>query len=170
MKKIYILGSVASGKTTLAKKLSLKTNIKHYELDSIIFDDTKENNKKRSVKEQEKIIMKINQEDSWIIEGTYRKSCHIILELADYIIFLDTPLILRKVRILIRFIKQKLHMEKCNYEVNKLMLKSMYGWLKDFEEKRKDYTNMLNNYNNKLIILKNSKQIYNFIEKQQENK
>lgn len=41
MNKIYILGSVASGKTTLAKNLSIKTNIKYYELDNVIFDDTK---------------------------------------------------------------------------------------------------------------------------------
>ena len=64
MNKIYILGSVASGKTTFAKTISKQTNIKYYELDSIIFDDTKESDKRRSIEEQEKIIKKINQEDS----------------------------------------------------------------------------------------------------------
>lgn len=165
MSKIYILGSVASGKTTLAKNLSIKTNIKHYELDSIIFDDSKKSNKKRSIEEQEKIINKINQKGSWIIEGTYRKSCHSVLDFAEYIIWLDPPMILRKIRILTRFIKQKLYIEKCNYQVNYVMLKSMYKWTKNFEQKREELENLLNNYENKLIIIKNSKQIKKFLEK-----
>ena len=37
--KILIIGIVASGKTTLAKKLSRKTNIEYYEIDSIVHDD-----------------------------------------------------------------------------------------------------------------------------------
>jgi len=170
MSKIYILGSVASGKTTLAKNLSIQTNIRYYELDSIIFDDTKKVDKKRSPKEQEKIIRTINQKGSWIIEGTYRKSCHTVLDFADHIILLDPHLILRKIRILTRFIKQKLHIEKCNYKANCSMLKAMYQWTKNFEKKREDLVKMLKNYNNKLIIIKNSKQIKEFIEKQQENK
>lgn len=52
MKKIYILRSVASGKTTLAKKLSKKLGIPYYELDSIILDDTKIIDKCRSAEEQ----------------------------------------------------------------------------------------------------------------------
>lgn len=163
MNKIYILGSVASGKTTFAKKISKQTNIKYYELDSIIFDDTKESDKRRSIEEQEKIIKKINQEDSWIIEGTYRKSCHLILDLANYIIFIDPPLILRKIRILIRFIKQKLHIEKCNYKADFAMLKAMYVWTKDFETKRAEFIKMLNQYDNKLITITSSKQIKQYI-------
>ncbi len=170
MNKIYILGSVASGKTTLAKNLSIKTNIKYYELDNVIFDDTKKINKKRSIEEQEKMIKKINQEDSWIIEGTYRKSCHLVLDLAEYIIWLDPPIVLRKIRILTRFVKQKLHMEKCNYQVNYSMLKAMYKWTKEFEQDRGNLEKMLNNYEDKLIFIKNSKEIKDFLEKQQENK
>lgn len=169
MKKIYILGSVASGKTTFAKKLSIKTNIKHYELDSIIFDDTKKDNKRRSVEEQEEIIKRINHEDSWIIEGTYRKSCHLVLDIAEYIIWLDPPIILRRLRIMTRFIKQKLHIEKCNYQVDCLMLKAMYKWTNDFEQKRENLVKMLNNYEDKLIVIKSPKQIKLFIEKQHEN-
>ncbi len=170
MKKIYILGSVASGKTTFAKKISIQTNIKYYELDSIVFDDTKESNKKRSIEEQEKIIKNINQEDSWIIEGTYRKSCHLVLDLADCIILLDPPLILRKIRILIRHIKQKFHIENCNYQANYAMLKAMYAWTKDFEKKREDFIEMLSNYDNKLITITSSKQIKKILKEQQENK
>ncbi len=37
--KIYIIGAPGAGKTTLAKSLSQKLNIKYYELDLLIFDD-----------------------------------------------------------------------------------------------------------------------------------
>ena len=39
MKKIYIIGPVGSGKTTLAKHLSSKYNISYYELDKIVHND-----------------------------------------------------------------------------------------------------------------------------------
>ena len=44
--KILIIGIVASGKSTLATKLSKQLNIKHYEIDLIVHDD--ENKKMRS--------------------------------------------------------------------------------------------------------------------------
>ncbi|WP_440338356.1 shikimate kinase [Lysinibacillus sphaericus] len=34
--KIHIIGSVGSGKTTLAKELSAKLNIPYYELDNVV--------------------------------------------------------------------------------------------------------------------------------------
>jgi len=52
--KILIIGAVGTGKTTLAKKLSKKYNIKHYEIDSIVHDDN-EAGKKRSFEEQDKM-------------------------------------------------------------------------------------------------------------------
>ncbi|WP_346725815.1 hypothetical protein [Alteribacter keqinensis] len=36
--KIHIIGSVRSGKTTLAKKLAKKTGIPHFELDNVVWE------------------------------------------------------------------------------------------------------------------------------------
>lgn len=68
--KILIIGPVASGKTTVAKKISEHTGIKHYEIDSIVHND--KNNIKRTENEQINIINQINKNDDWIIEGTLR--------------------------------------------------------------------------------------------------
>ena len=38
MKKVYIIGAVGTGKTTLAKKMSEKLNIKMYQLDKVVWD------------------------------------------------------------------------------------------------------------------------------------
>lgn len=52
-RRIYIIGSVASGKTTLARTLSKKLNIKAYELDNVVYNDK---NIKRSNKERDKLF------------------------------------------------------------------------------------------------------------------
>lgn len=66
--KILIVGIIASGKTTLAKRLSKENNIKYYEIDSIVHDHF--NKRKRSNEEQQEMIKEINQSNNWIIEGT----------------------------------------------------------------------------------------------------
>ncbi|WP_301171953.1 EutP/PduV family microcompartment system protein [Brevibacillus nitrificans] len=40
MKKVFLIGSVASGKTTLAKRLSEKMNVPWFEHDSIVYQQT----------------------------------------------------------------------------------------------------------------------------------
>ena len=139
--KILIVGSVASGKTTFAKNLSNKLSIKYYEIDSIVHDDLK--NKKRSNEEQVKIINDINENDDWIIEGTLRKNLYFLLDLADKIIYLNIPLNFRKRRILSRYIKQKIGIEKSNYKPNIKILKSMYKWTKEFELEKEVFENHL---------------------------
>lgn len=155
--KVLIIGSVASGKSTLARKLSNKSNIKSYEINSIVHDDV--NNIKRKNEEQQKIIKKIDNQNEWIIEGTLRRNLYNLLEMADNIIYVDTPLIIRKKRILTRYIKQKLGIEKCGYKPSYKMLKNMYTWTKEFESKRKDFEDILKKYQEKVIVVKNSNDI-----------
>lgn len=160
--KIYIVGIVASGKTTLAKQLSAKIRIPKFELDSIIHDDENDG-KKRSVEEQLQIIHKINKQEDWIIEGTHRKNLDELFTLADKIIYLDIPLYKRRIRILKRYIKQKIGLEKCNYNPNIQMLKMMYKWTNDFEKNKMKFEEKLKMYKYKLIIA-NSNKINNILE------
>lgn len=149
--KILVIGSVASGKTTFAKQLSQKINIPHYEIDSIVHDD--KHNRKRTLKEQKQIIDNINREESWIIEGTLRQGLEFLLVYAEKIIFVDTSLFTRKRRIVTRFIKQKIGLEKSAYKPDFSILKSMFKWTKDFEDNRKDFENKLSKYSKKVIII-----------------
>jgi adenylate kinase family enzyme len=159
LSKIYIVGIVASGKTTFAKQLSKITGIPWYELDNIVHDDIKKERNKRTEEEQIAIISEIDKKGDWIIEGTYRKSCHVLFDLADKIFFIDPPIWKRRIRIFYRFIKQNLGIEKCNYIPNLEMLKSMYKWTNDFEKKRVEFEDMLKCYKDKLLIAKSTKQI-----------
>lgn len=153
--KILIVGIVASGKTTLARKLSKLLDIKHYEIDSVVHDDV--NNVKRSETEQKKIFKKIDKENSWIIEGTLRKHLFYLCDIADKIIYLDIPVKVRKKRIFIRFVKQLLGIEKCNYKVDFEMLKLMYKWTDDFEKNKCEFENKLFKYKDRIIVVKDDK-------------
>jgi len=76
--------------------------------------------------------------------------------MADKIIFLDTPLWKRRLRILTRFLKQKIGIEKCHYKPDLLMLKMMYKWTRDFEHNRINFEAKLKLYNEKVIRLGDS--------------
>lgn len=159
MSKIYIIGMVASGKTTLAKNLSKQLNIPHYELDCIVHHKTDSGRYKRTPEQQVQVIKNIDSECDWIIEGTHRKSCHCLFSMADKIIFLDIPLWKRKYRIMLRYIKQQLTIEKCHYKSDFKMLKLMYKWTKDFEDNRAEFEKMLDQYIDKLIVIQNVKSL-----------
>lgn len=155
MKKVLIIGSVASGKTTLAKLLSEKLNTPWYELDSVVYHQTAFERYKRTAAEQVKVIIEIDQNGDWIFEGVDRQSYQCLFDMADTIIFLDTPLWKRKIRIFIRFLKQNLRIEKCNYTPDLKMLKMMYQWTKDFENDRSKLEAKLQLLKSKVIRLYN---------------
>lgn len=67
--KIDIIGSVASGKTTLAGKISQKYNVPYYEKDNVVWDRTPDGDRKRTPKERDLYFQKIISGDDWIVEG-----------------------------------------------------------------------------------------------------
>ena len=159
--KLLITGPVASGKTTLSKILSDYYEIERFEIDEIVHD-INNNDKKRSLKEQTKMINQINKENkSYIIEGVLRKDLDFILNLVDQIIFLDIDKKTISKRIKRRYIKQKLKIEKSSYKPTKEMLNNMYKWNNDFDNK--EFVKRLYKYPKKLIIIKNKKELKKYL-------
>ena len=158
--KILIIGCVASGKSTLANRLSDKLSISYYEIDSIVHDDI--NKKKRNFHEQKDIIDKINADNNWIIEGMLRKNYY-LFDYADKIVYLNISNKTIKHRILKRYLKQKFKIEKSNYKPSFEMLKMMYKWSDEFEKNKIELDKQLERYKNKLIVLKNNYDINEFI-------
>ena len=72
----------------------------------------------------------------------------------DKIILLDVNRRKRNIRILIRYIKQKLKLEQVNYTPSLKMLKSMYKWSEKYDKNKKELMEMLDKYKDKVTIIK----------------
>ena len=117
--KISIIGQPGSGKSTLASKISKKFNIPHLQLDRFWFEyggnklkpgDIEGTEKVRAYM-KESVISFINKNDSWVSDGTYPRVQSIIVEHADYVIFLDIPLYRRLFNHTKRIFKSDRHKE-----------------------------------------------------------
>ena len=153
-KKIYIIGPVGSGKTTLSELLSKKYNIKKYELDKIVWDDDN-GNIKRTDEEINVLFNKIIDNKSWIIEDVGRKKFIDGIKKADITYYIDLPKITIYKRCISRWIKQKLGKENYNY---KPTLKSLFKMLKwanqDFKNKTQKIERIINNSKKYKIVKK----------------
>lgn len=88
MKKILILGSGGSGKSTFAMKLAKKLDLPLYHLDALYW---KPNRVKPSDEEWKQTVKSIVQKESWIVDGSYFGTLQLRVLEADTIIFLDIP-------------------------------------------------------------------------------
>lgn len=125
--KIRIVGCSGTGKTTLAKELSEKYGIPHYDLDDFFWDNTARfYGTKRDNDSRDSLLNNIVEQDDWIIEGVYFSWCKQTFERADQIYVLDVPRKVYRMRIIKRFALRKLGMEKGKKE----SLKSLCSLLK----------------------------------------
>ena len=116
--KIHIIGGPGSGKTFLADNLSKQLGIPHYDLDDLQWDNIANNyGTKRKPQERDKLLNQILQSENWIIEGVYYSWCRQCFEAADKIYVLNVPRYIYRYRIIRRFIRRKLGLEKGKKEV-----------------------------------------------------
>lgn len=163
--KIDIIGSVASGKTTLAAELSAKYKIPYYQKDNIVWERTENGDKKRRKEVRDKMFLDILARDSWIVEGSPRKCLNESFEVCDYIILLDVNILVRLYRVLCRWIRQRLGKEPYNTKPTISFLKWNIKWVFEFDKHKKQLLKQLKNYEN-LEVFKNSKEAMSFIERQ----
>ncbi|WP_442600453.1 AAA family ATPase [Neobacillus sp. D3-1R] len=162
--RIHIIGSVGSGKTTLAKTLSKKYNIKYYELDNVVWERHKSGDLRRTDEDRDKYLDQIVSTKRWIIEGAHShpwvgKS----FQNADLIIFLDTPYFKRILRIIKRYVRQIIGVESANYTPSFSMFKAMFRWNSFFEKESKPkILKMLQQDMSNFIILKDNQKIYKY--------
>lgn len=87
-RKILIIGSPGSGKSTFARKLRDKTGIPLYYLDMIY------HNPDRTTVSPEVFLDKLSKilkTDNWIIDGNYQRTLPLRLEECTEVIFFDLP-------------------------------------------------------------------------------
>ena len=104
MKKIAVIGSGGSGKSTLSRKLGEKLSIEVFHLDAILWKPDWE----AVAKDQQKIIQyQLIAKDRWIIDGNYNGTIDIRLQAADCIIFMDIPRSICLYRVMMRIFRNQ---------------------------------------------------------------
>ena len=163
--KIYIIGSPASGKTTLSKILSKKYNIESYELDKLVFDDDN-NHIRRDDKTISKLFNDILSKDSFIIEDVGRTKFIKGLEKCDKIYYINIKKRDIYKRVIKRWISQKLGKESFNYPPALGQLIDMFRVANSYYKKEKTKLDYINKFKDKVIYLDKDK--LNELEKSKE--
>ena len=118
MKRIWIVGTAGSGKTTLAKLLSYELNIPAYHRDNISWD-----NKGEDVPEEKQVAItqEITSKEKWIFEGCRFSASKIDGRLTNC----DTIIYLHINRYICLF-------RTCHRYIKQLLVKSSeYGWIQE---------------------------------------
>ena len=159
--KIYIIGSPGSGKTTLAKVLSKRYNIKHYELDCIVYDDNN-NHRKRTKEEIDKLFSTILKNKSFIIEDVGRNKFKKGRDICDktYYIKLNKGRIYKQM--ISRWFKQRLGKEKYNYPPTIHQFFETIKDVRNYSKIEKTRLSELNKYKDKMTFL-NKKELNNLL-------
>jgi len=169
IKRVFILGTVGSGKTSLARKLSEKLNIDHYDLDDIFW--TKKFNKKRNEKQRDELLKKIISKKKWVIEGVYTNWIEAGIEKSDLIVLLKIPFRTLIYRITKRTIKKEKSKSKGKKKYNE-NLKDYMGLIKAAKKYYKKthtggyfkHKEFVDKHKVNFVILKSKKQINKFLE------
>jgi len=173
MQKLYIVGPVASGKTTLAREIARLWGITATEGDGIIhgIDPTANGgNTKRPEAERDALLSEILARPSWILEDTGRAYFEAAWKQADAVVLLVPPLPMRLFRIVRRWIRQKMELETCLYKPTWWMLKMMFHWTRNFYNGKDTLVTRLQPYDNKLIRLRTKREIAAFLVKYEHEK
>ena len=89
MKKVIVIGCPGSGKSTFSKSLHRITGIPLFHLDMLFWNADKTTVEKSVFLDR---LLKIVQNDEWIIDGNYASTMELRLQKCDTVIFLDYPL------------------------------------------------------------------------------
>lgn len=162
--EIHIIGCSGSGKTYLAKALSEKYIVPHFDLDDIQWDNNADGyGVKMPIEKRTELLNDILQNDSWIIEGVYYAWVGDCFRDADKIYVLDISKRVYTYRIIKRAIKRKLGLEKGKKET----LKSVYNllkWTDTFQNKSMpEIRKILAEYPSKTVWLRNKRDVANIL-------
>ncbi len=158
--KIRIIGCSGSGKTYFAKRLSKKYNIPNFDLDDIQWDNSQNSyGIKMPIEKRDQMLKDILQYPNWIIDGVYYAWVQQSFEEADIIYVMDMPKWLYKFRIIKRFIKRKIGLEKGKKETLKTVCK-LLKWTDTFQNTNmKEIIKILEPYKGKVVFIKKREEI-----------
>jgi adenylate kinase family enzyme len=102
-RRISVIGTTGSGKTTLARQLAEKLDLRHIELDSLHWEPNWTEPPINVFRDRVSHALSV---DRWVIDGNYSKVRDIIWRQADTVVWLDYPLPLTMRRLFKRTIQR----------------------------------------------------------------
>ncbi|MDF2484016.1 MAG: topology modulation protein FlaR [Herbinix sp.] len=165
--RIYIVGAVSSGKTTLAKSLSKKLHLPYHSLDEMVHISDQNadlGNRKRPIDERDSLFQSTICQPAWIIEDVGRPCFEEGLKEAETILLLETSTRIRNYRIIKRWLKQRLGLEYCIYTPSITILKCMLRWSKEYDLGKDNLKERISTYQDKIIILRDQYDIQGYLD------
>ena len=156
--KLYLTGPVGAGKSTLARRLAQELSLPCFSMDDVVYEYNPVN-RKRSPSERDAIFHDILRRENWVMEDTGRKCFVAAWDEADRILLLEPPALLRRYRIVRRWIRQNMGWEPCGYTPSFAMLRRMFFWSKNYETGDDGFKNRLLAYGGKVIVCRHEKDI-----------
>lgn len=166
--RISIRGVSCSGKTTLAKRLSREIDIPHIELDELYWLP---NWQTRDLTDFLILVENNLKTNSWVMDGNYSKVYNGLDVAYDYQIWLDYPFWKIMLRYLIRTYDRVVNKRKiCNGNrerfVSLFSKDSLFIWiLRTYWKRKKELLEKKSSNDERLIIIKNEKDINDLIQR-----
>ena len=162
--RIHIIGGSGSGKSYISNEIAKMYGLRVINLDNIEWDKSEYFSKKRSIEEKEKILKETVKEDNIIVEGVYYNWCNESFKVADYIFFINTKIFTQQKRIILRSIKRKLGIEKCNFKESLKSIRDLLKWNKKYNTVlKKEIFEILEVYKNKVYTINCTNDIFKII-------
>lgn len=142
MQRISIVGTTGSGKTTLAKQISLRRNLPHIELDYLHWEPNWVEVPNQIMRER---VSQALSGNSWVVDGNYSIVRDIVWGKADTVVWLDYSWWVVMSRILQRTMSRVItQQEVCNGNretwQTTFSRDSIILWaLKTYDKKRREY-------------------------------
>ncbi|WP_268258042.1 P-loop NTPase family protein [Bacillus andreraoultii] len=158
------MGGSGSGKSYIAKQISNKFNIPHFDLDDIFWDNqAEEYGIKTPELERDNKLKKLVEQPSWIIEGVYFKWVKPSFKKAEKIFILNIPLSLQEERIWSRYEKRKLGEVTSAKKETLQSVIDLIDWNRRYNQEHIPNFIKDNEFKRKIIQLENNEDIFKYL-------
>ena len=165
MKRVLIIGSPGTGKSTFARKLAAKTGLPLIHIDYYYHDPSKDYYTNKVAWRE--LVMKMAAKDRWIMDGNFGNTMGERMQLAETIFYFDLPRrtalwgVLKRRFHAVKGVKRDDMPEGWKEKANWKFLTYVWGFKKAYEPATKEL--LARNQDKQIIIFKNHKQIADYL-------